>query len=259
MALLEIKNLSKHFGGLAAVNGVDLDVHESEILGLIGPNGAGKTTLFNLIGGFLPPTEGATRFRGEVISGLKAHEIAKRGIGRTFQQSTLFMESTVFENVFTGFHMTYRTGLWRQFLHSASARKEEKTIRDKTMEILEFMGLASLRTELAKNLPHGHQRVLSVCVALASNPALLLLDEPVTGMNPGETAHMIDLIRQLRDRGITLMVVEHDMKAVMSLCNRIAVLNYGKKIVEGPPKEIKENQEVIEAYLGREGAGIDAA
>ena len=253
--VLNIQKLNK----LAALDDFSCTAQREQILGLIGPNGAGKTSLFNLIGGFLPPTEGETRFRGDVISGLKAYEIAKRGIGRTFQQSTLFMDSTVFENVFTGFHMTYRTGLWRQFLHSASARKEEKTIRGKAMEILEFMGLAPLKTELAKNLPHGHQRVLSVCVALASNPTLLLLDEPVTGMNPGETEHMIDLIRQLRGRGITLMVVEHDMKAVMSLCNRIAVLNYGKKIVEGPPKEIKENREVIEAYLGREGAGIDAA
>ena len=253
MALLEIRGASRYFGGLAAVNDLDMDVSESEILGLIGPNGAGKTTLFNLVSGFFPPTKGEVRFKEEVISHLRPHEIAKRGIGRTFQQSVLFMGSTVFENVFTGFHMEYRTHLVQQFLHTSAARREEKAIEGMTMEILEFMGLSDLKGELAANLPHGHQRILSICVALASTPELLLLDEPVTGMNPGETLHAIELIRQLRERGMTIVVVEHDMKAVMSLCDRIVVLNYGKKVTEGLPEEIRENEEVIEAYLGKEG------
>jgi len=252
MALLEIRALSRYFGGLAAVDNLEMDVHESEIMGLIGPNGAGKTTLFNVINGFLPPTSGEVKFKNEIISRLKPHEIAARGIGRTFQQSVLFMESTVFENVFTGFHMNYNTGLLSQFLHTSSVRKEESSIRQKTMETLEFMGLAGLKGELAKNLPHGHQRLLGICVALASNPVLLMLDEPVTGMNPGETEVAIKLITQLRDRGMTIIIVEHDMRAVMTLCDRIVALNYGKKLTEGLPEEIQKNQEVIEAYLGKE-------
>jgi len=250
MALLEVKSLRRFFGGLAAVNQLDMQVARSEILGLIGPNGAGKTTLFNLISGFIPPSTGVIVFDGEVISRLKPHEIARRGIGRTFQQSVLFMQSTVFENVFTGCHMHYRTGLLQQFLHTPAARNEERLIRRKTAEILDFMGLTPLQNELAANLPHGHQRILGICVALASSPQLLLLDEPVTGMNPAETLHAMELIRSIRERGITIVMVEHDMGAVMTLCDRIVVLNYGQKIAEGEPEEIKENKEVVEAYLG---------
>lgn len=253
--ILEVKKLSKYFGGLAAVNEVDLGVSESEILGLIGPNGAGKTTLFNAISGYFPPTSGQVIFDGKDITGLKAHEVAYLGISRTFQASTLFMKISVLDNVFTGYHMSYRTGVWKRLLRTPAARKEEATLRQKAMEILEFMGLASLKDEMAMNLPHGHQRVLGVCMAMATNPTVLLLDEPVTGMNPGETQTMISLIRQIRDRGITIVLVEHDMKAVMDLCDRIAVLNYGQKITEGLPEEIRENKEVIEAYLGKERAG----
>jgi branched-chain amino acid transport system ATP-binding protein len=251
--MLEVKKLNKYFGGLAAVNELDLRVNPTEILGLIGPNGAGKTTFFNVASGFFPPTSGRVLFDGRDITRLKAHDIAHLGISRTFQASTLFMKLSVLENVFTGYHMSYRTGFLKRILHTPSARKEEAEFRQRALEILEFMGLASLKDELAANLPHGHQRILGVCMALTTNPKLLLLDEPVTGMNVSETQTMIELIRQIRDRGITIVVVEHDMKAVMNLCDRIAVLNYGRKIAEGLPKEIRENKEVVEAYLGKEG------
>jgi len=253
--ILEVKRLSKYFGGLAAISELDLGVVDSEILGLIGPNGAGKTTLFNVISGFFPPTTGKVTFDGRDTTGLKAHEIAHLGISRTFQASTLFMKISVLENVFTGYHISYKTGIWSRVLRTPSALKEEEAFRQRAMEILKFMGLTSLKDELAANLPHGYQRTLGVCMALATNPRLLLLDEPVTGMNPGETQTMIELIRQIRDRGITIIVVEHDMKAIMDLCDRVAVLNYGQKIAEGLPEEIRKNKEVVEAYLGKEGAG----
>lgn len=253
MPLMEIRNLSKYFGGLTAVHDLDLDVLSSEILGLIGPNGAGKTTLFNVITGFYSPTAGQVIFKGEDITGLRTDLIVQRGIGRTFQLSTLFMERTVFDNVFTAFHKHYRQPQWKAFLHSTAVRKEELSIKQRVMEILEFMGLTSLKDELAESLPHGHQRALGICIALATEPELLLLDEPATGMNPTETLAMLELIRKIRDTGITVVLVEHNMRAVMSLCDRIAVLNYGEKIAEGLPNEIKENKQVVEAYLGRKG------
>jgi branched-chain amino acid transport system ATP-binding protein len=252
MALLEIRNLNRSFGGLMAINQVSFDVCDLEILGLIGPNGAGKTTLFNLISGFLSPSGGQISFKGENVIGLRADQIAQKGIGRTFQASTLFMQETVFENVFTGFYTSHKKPGWKALFHTSDVRKEEETIKAKAMEIIDYMGLASVQRELAGALPHGSQRALGVSIALATNPRLLLLDEPMAGMNPSETAHMVHLIKQLRDKGITLIVVEHDMKAIMSLCDRIVVLNYGRKIAEGPPSDLNTNQEVIEAYLGCE-------
>ena len=251
--ILEVEQLSKYFGGLAAVSELDLGVVDSEILGLIGPNGAGKTTLFNVLGGFFPPTSGRVTFDGRDITGLKAHRIAHLGISRTFQASTLFMKISVLDNVLTGYHMSYKTSIWKRLLRMPSALNEEEMLRQRAMEILGFMGLESLKDELAANLPHGHQRILAVCMALATNPKLLLLDEPVTGMNPEETQTMIDLIRQIRDRGVTIVVVEHNMRVIMNLCDRIAVLSYGRKIAEGLPEEIRDNKEVVEAYLGKEG------
>lgn len=251
MAFLEIKKLSKQFGGLVAINDIDLEVNESEIRGIIGPNGAGKTTLFNVISGFLPPTKGRIIFKGEDVTRLPIHSRVKRGIARIFQLTNLFNELTVYENVYIAYHSNYKAALLSQFLHTSTARKEERICSQTTMEILEFMGLSPLKDELAKNLPYGYQRILGVCIALATRPSLLMLDEPVTGMNPEETMTIVELIRKIRDKGVTILMVEHDMTAIMNLSERISVLDFGKKIAEGSPDEIRENEKVIEAYLGR--------
>jgi len=252
MALLEIKNLTKYFGGLAAVNEVNMEVNKEEILGLVGPNGAGKTTLFNLITGFFRPTRGKIIFEGEDIAGLKPNLIAERGIVRTFQASTLFKMRTVWENVLIGCHLQFRSGFLRVLINTPFARKEEQEIRQKALEIIESMGLSAVKNQYAAMLPHGYQRMLGVCLALAANPKLLLLDEPVTGLTPEETLAFMVQLKALRDKGITILLVEHNMRAVMGTCDRIVVLNYGKKIAQGSPEQIRENKEVIEAYLGVE-------
>jgi len=252
MVLLKIRNVTKIFGGLIALRDVSFDVHKSEILGLIGPNGAGKSTLFNVISGFHGPDKGKILFKDEEINGLRIDQIAGRGIGRIFQEPTLFMQETVFENVLSGFHRHYREPVWKAILNTPAAKKEETTKMKKGIEILEFLDLISARDELAANLPHGHQRALAIAIAMASEPELLLLDEPVTGMNPSETMSMIEKIRRIRETGITVFIVEHDMRAIMSLCDRIVVLNLGIKLVEGPPDKIKEDERVIEAYLGKQ-------
>jgi branched-chain amino acid transport system ATP-binding protein len=248
--LFEVRNITKHFGGLQAVSDVNFTVRPSEILGLIGPNGAGKSTVFNLISGFHPLTSGHIFFKGEDITGRKAHKIVELGIGRAFQEATLFMKLSVLENVLSGFHLYYRQGIWKSFLHTPAARSEENLVKTKVLEILQFMGLSAVKDQLALNLPHGHQKILGVCIALATQPTLLLLDEPLTGMHPEETEEMIRVIRQIRDRGVTIILVEHNIDAVMRLCDRIVVLNQGRKIAEGLPQEIRNHKEVIEAYLG---------
>ncbi|MGQ4807645.1 Lipopolysaccharide export system ATP-binding protein LptB [Candidatus Entotheonellaceae bacterium PAL068K] len=253
MALLEARHLSKHFGGLAAVNQVDLSVEAGEIMGLIGPNGAGKTTCFNLLSGFLAPTAGAITFAGESIVGLKPDHIVKRGLVRTFQLTTLFQNMTVLENVLLGLHLHSRRGFARVLFSRRSYPPAEIA---RSREMLDFTGLAPVADELAKNLPHGHQRTLGIAMALATQPRLLMLDEPVTGMNLEEGQHVMDLVKTIRDRGTTILLVEHNMKAVMGTCERIVVLNFGQKLTEGTPAEVGNNREVIEAYLG---VGVDHA
>jgi branched-chain amino acid transport system ATP-binding protein len=251
-AVLELHKLTKYFGGLAAVNELDLQVKRGEILGLIGPNGAGKTTVFNMISGAFSPTSGQIMFQGKNISGLKPHVITEAGIARTFQLTTVFRDLTVLENVLVGRHLYTKIGFWSALFRAPVTRSEERKALEKASEILEFMGLAPLQYELAKNLPHGHLRALGIAVSLAAEPELLLLDEPMTGMNPEETRMMMGIIDKIRGTGIHVLLVEHDMKAVMGLCDRIVVLNYGSKIAEGLPEEIKKNKDVIEAYLGSE-------
>jgi branched-chain amino acid transport system ATP-binding protein len=258
-AILEVRKLSKFFGGVAANTEVDMAVAPSEILGLIGPNGAGKTTFFNVISGFMPPTSGSVIFAGSDITSFPPHDVVRLGMARTFQASTLFMSISALENVFTGCHMSYGTSVWKRLFRAPSALKEERTLRHKAEEVLEFMGLGPSMQKTAANLPHGHQKILGVCMALATDPKLLLLDEPMTGMNAVEAETMIGLIRKIRDKGVTIIVVEHNIKAVMNLCDRIAVLSYGRKIAEGTPDSIRENKEVIEAYLGHSGSGADVA
>ena len=253
MPLLEARDLSKRFGGLAAVSSLNLIVETGEIVGLIGPNGAGKTTCFNLLSGFLPPTSGAIVFAGKDITGRRPHEIVARGLVRTFQHTTLFQELSVLENVLLGLHRHSRMGV-RQLLLSPRVFPADEVALCR--DVLEFTGLAAEANQLARNLPHGHQRVLGIAMALAARPRLLLLDEPVTGMNLEESARVMSLVKTIRDRGTTILLVEHNMKAVMGTCERIVVLNFGQKLAEGPPAAVSTNPEVIRAYLG---AGVEHA
>jgi len=251
--LLEVKGLSKYFGGLAAVDKLDLEVRESEIVGLIGPNGAGKTTVFNLVSGVLKPSEGRVVFDGEDVTSLKPNEIAKRGLVRTFQASLLFKDFTVIQNVAMGRHLHAGIGFFQDLFNTSPTRQRRIQIQERAMEIVHFMGLDHYRDELAKNLPHGCQRALGIGVALAAEPKFLMLDEPTSGMNVEEKEAIMSSVGRIRERGITILVVEHDMKVMMGLCERIAVLNFGIKIAEGSPDEIRANRDVIQAYLGAEG------
>jgi branched-chain amino acid transport system ATP-binding protein len=236
-----------------AINDLSLDIAQGEILGLIGPNGAGKTTVLNIISGSILPSKGKCIFKGENISGLPPHRISKRGISRVFQGNVLFRNLTVMTNVLIGSHMRNSLGFLGSFFNSAYSCNQAKAMRQKAMLTLELVGLSDKADELATNLSHGNQRLLCLAIALVSDPELLLLDEPVTGMNAEEVSAMVSIIKMLKEKkGITSIVVEHNMRAVMSLCDRIAVISYGAKIAEGSCEEITKNPAVIEAYLGVE-------
>ena len=252
MALLDIQKVSMHFGGLKAIQDLDFTMEEGEIRGLIGPNGAGKTTLFNVISGVYIPTYGKFFFKGQDITKLRPHATAKLGIVRTFQATTLYKHFTVLRNVMVGCHLNSSYSFFGSLFGTPGSHRHERENEQKSLEILEFLGLGKLKDELAINLPHGHQRALGIAIALAAQPVLLMLDEPVTGMTPEESAAMMKLIRKIRDRGITILLIEHDMKVVMGICEKITVLNFGEKIAEGTPEQIQKNPDVHEAYLGGE-------
>jgi len=250
--ILEIDNVTKTFGGLTALANVSFSVTQGQIKSLIGPNGAGKTTLYNIVTGFLPFTEGAVWSLGERIDGLKPHIIAKKGIARTFQNVELFENMSVIENVMIGRHIRSKSGVLGGAFSLPSARREEGAILDKSMELLEFVGLKERAREDSSTLPFGLQRKLEIARALATEPKLLLLDEPASGLDPFESRNLCELILKIRDNGVTVLLVEHNMEVAMEISDEIVVLNYGMKIAEGTPRQIQKNPEVISAYLGDE-------
>lgn len=251
--LLETEGLTKDFGGLRAVSSIDMHVDEGEIVGVIGPNGAGKTTFFNLIAGVLRPSEGRIYFDGKDITVKKPHEVAGMGIGRTFQLAESFPNLTVLENVVASFYLDARCTLWDTIISSSRYQKKEAGALKKAREILEVLGLAHVEQDKAYHLPHGYQKLLSLARALAVEPRLLLLDEPLGGMTPEEIKLGMEVIRKVRSQGVTIVIVEHNMQ-IMKLCDRIIVLNFGHKIAEGVPREIRENENVIQAYFGADDA-----
>jgi branched-chain amino acid transport system ATP-binding protein len=252
MSQLSLKGVSKYFGGLAAIKDLDLEIDEGEIRGLIGPNGAGKTTIFNVITGELAPNSGEILYRGKPLNGLKSHQIAKMGIVRTYQLVTLFSGYSALENILVGFHSGFRFGVLDFILGARKSHAVDIAQLHKAMEILEFMGLSEFADAQAENLPHGLQRKLGVAIALAARAKILLLDEPLTGMNPSEALDMIQTIREIKkEYGTTIVLVEHNLQAVMELCERITVINFGHKIAEGDPESIRRDENVIEAYIGK--------
>ncbi len=253
MKLLEVTELTKSFGGVHAVSNISFSVSAGEIVAVIGPNGAGKTTLFNLMTGVYPPTHGHIYFKGTDITSLPTHKVAALGIARTFQNLQIFNNMTVLENVMVGRHIRSRTGLLGAVFPLWPVQSEESKIVESSLEKLALTGLADKAMEPAGSLPYGQQKMLEIARAIALEPELLLLDEPAAGLNSSETRELVDIIYTLRDQGITIILVEHDMETVMEITDRLVVLNFGNKLAEGTPYEIQNNQEVITAYLGEEG------
>ncbi len=248
MPILEIRNLTKRFGGLTALNQVSFTVEANHIHGLIGPNGAGKSTLFKNIAGFYAPTDGDILFNGISVKGRKPSDISKLGVVRTFQEATLFQELSVFDNVLVGSHNSMKINVFSAIL--GLDREQRSEAARSAMQMLDFMGLAERKGQLASELPFGSQRALAIAIALVSKPRLLLMDEPFAGMNPEETSRMMELTRKVRESGVTIVLVEHDMKAVMGLCDQLTVLNFGSLLAQGTPEQVRSNPDVVSAYLG---------
>jgi len=259
MALLQTTNVVKRFGGLTAVNKMNVTLEQGQIASIIGPNGAGKTTFFNTLTGIYTPEEGSIDFNGRTLIGLRPDQIADRGIARTFQNIRLFGSMTVIENIIVGMHTQLKQSGIDALFRTKAFHAEEADAEEKAKELMEYVGLKNVGNELARNLAYGGQRRIEIARALAANPTLLLLDEPTAGMNPNETEEAIKLFRRIRDdKGVTVLLIEHDMRVIMNISEHISVMDYGEKIAEGTPAQIRSNQRVIEAYLGREAAASQA-